>query len=205
MAPDSADALIHASLWRALTGDTMEARASTAHALELDPLSVEIGTLAGQVLFRLRDYDNAIEQLQRTLETDPNLPRAYGMLFRVYAAKRMNAEAVAAYQKVIELNGSTPLEVAAPGIAFANGGIRGFWLWRLQNLHEATRKGSDSPTERARLYALLGDNERVLELLEKAYQQRDYTVYVANVGYEFDSLHSDPRFQDLLRRMRLSQ
>lgn len=201
MAPDSADALIHASLWRAIIGRTTEARAAMAHALELDPLGLEIGTHAGQVLFRLRDYDSAIVQLRKTLEVDPKLPRAYGMLYRVYEAKQMNADAVAAYQKVIALNEGTPQEVAAPGIAFANGGIRGFWLWRLQKLNEATRKGSDSPTERARLYALLGDNERALELLEKAYQQRDYTVYAANVGYEFDSLRSDPRFQDLLSRM----
>ena len=201
MAPDSADALIHASLWRALTGQTIEARKSTEAALKLEPLSVEVSTLAGQAFFRLRDYDRAIEQLKSILEVDPNLPRAYGLLYRVYEAKQMYSDAVAAYQKVVELNGGTPQEIAAPGIAFAKGGIRGFWLFRLQELNEATEKGYDSPVERARLHALLGDKEKALKLLERAYQQQDYTVYTANVGYEFDKLRSDPRFQNLLRRM----
>lgn len=201
IAPDSPDALIHAALWRALQGQAAEARTATEHALELDPLGVEVGTLAGQVFYRLRDFDRAITQLQKTLDVEPNLPRAYSMLFRVYEAKGMDAEAVAAYQKTIELNGGTPREIGAPAEAFAKGGIRGFRLWRLRELEKATKMGFDSPTERARLCALLGDHQRALELLEKSYQQHDYTVYAIKVGYEFDSLRSEPRFQDLLQRM----
>jgi hypothetical protein len=115
----------------------------------------------------------------------------------------MNAEAVAAYQKAIELSGGTSQEIAAPLTAFANGGIRGFWVMRLKALNEAARKGEDSPTERARLNALLGNDRTALELLEKSYQQRDYTVYTANVAYEFDRLHSNPQFKRLMERIRL--
>lgn len=70
---------------------------------------------------------------------------------------------------------------------------------------KATRKGFDSSTERARLCALLGAHPRALELLEKSYQQRDYTIYAVKVGYEFDGLRADPRFQDLVRRMNFPQ
>ena len=201
MAPDSADALIHASIWRVLTGELTEGKLSAAHAAELDPLSVEIAVLAGQVYFRVREYDSAIEQLRIALELDATQPRTYFMLSRAYEAKGMHPEAIAAYQRALELRGATQQEASAPMNAFSRGGIRGFWLWRLQTLDVAAEKGTDAPTERARLLALLGDHERALELLEKAYQQRDYTVYTANVAYEFDPLRSDPRFKELLHHL----
>jgi len=123
------------------------------------------------------------------------------MLCRVYEAKRIDVEAVDAYQQVIALNGGTPQEIAAPSAAFARGGMRSFWSWRLQQLDESSERGFDSPTERARLHALLGDRERAMELLEKAFQNHDWTIYAAKVGYEFDSFRSNPRFQELIRKM----
>jgi TolB-like protein/DNA-binding winged helix-turn-helix (wHTH) protein len=203
MAPESADALIHASLWRALTGESNEGKISAEHALEVDPLSVEVAILAGQVYFRVRDYDGAIEQLRKALELDAAQPRAYISLSRAYEAKGMHDEAIRSYQKALELKGAPTQEVSAPWIAYSKGGIRGFWLWQLQKL--AAQGEGYAPTEQARLHALLGDREGAIRLLEKAYQQRDYTVYTANVAYEFDPMRSDYRFNDLLRRLQSPQ
>jgi hypothetical protein len=51
------------------------------------------------------------------------------------------------------------------------------------------------------VYLGLGDKRQALEWLEKAYQDRSELLIFLNVSPVFDSLHSDPRFQSLLRRM----
>ncbi len=201
LAPDSADALIHASWARIFQGRTQEARAATEHALEVEPLNLEISALSGQVFAILRDYDRAIQQLHQTLEIDPAFPRAYAALARVYAAKGMYAEAVRAHQKWMSLTGATPQQIAALGDAFARGGERGYWMWQLDELNKAAGQGADEPGERASLYAVLGEKEKAFACLEKAYQERDNSLFFVLFGYRFDSIRSDSRFQGLLRRL----
>lgn len=201
LAPDSADVLTHASLAMIFEGRTREARAAIEHALELEPLNLEVSVLSGQIFGILRDYDRAIEQLHKTLEIDPNFPRAYGALARNYAAKGMYPEAVRAHQQWMSLTGETSQEVAALGEAFAQRGSRGYWKWQLDELNKAARQGLDQPTERAALYAVLGQKEEAFACLEKAYRERDTDLLFMRFTYRFDSLRSDPRFEELLRRL----
>lgn len=68
-----------------------------------------------------------------------------------------------------------------------------------------TTKEYVSPTELATLHVTLGDKEEGLAMLEKAYAARDLQLQCLKVDWHFDGLRSDPRFQDLMRRVGLPQ
>jgi hypothetical protein len=55
--------------------------------------------------------------------------------------------------------------------------------------------------EIARTHAVLGDKEQALRWLGKAQQARLYRILLVNCFPEFDNLHSDPRWKELLRRI----
>jgi tetratricopeptide (TPR) repeat protein len=204
LAPDSADALIHASFGRLFMGRRQESKAAVEHALELEPLNLEISVLAGQFFLGFGDYHRAIDQLQKTLEIDPNFARAYWALTHAYAAQGMWPEAARAYQQWMLLTGRTQQQVEAFSKAFEQQGSRGYWMWQLQELEKSAQQGFDFPTERAGIYAVLGDKENAFACLEKAYREHDFNLFTIAFGYRFASLRSDPRFADLLRRTGLS-
>src|SRR5436309_2097576 len=99
-------------------------------AQELDPLSLSITTGLGRALFWARRYDDSIQHLQAALPKDPNYGDTYWSLGLAYEQKRMYSEAVAAFQKAVELSKTTespegkPEMLAALGHAYAIAGRR---------------------------------------------------------------------------------
>lgn len=91
----------------------------------------------------------------------------------------------------------------SPGYAYAKSGKRDEALAILGKLK--TTKEHVSPAELAALYAGLGDKEAALELLERAYRERDFQMQYVKVEAHYDALRSEARFQDLVRRVGLPQ
>ncbi|MBZ5516493.1 MAG: protein kinase [Acidobacteriia bacterium] len=184
-----------------------EAIAEAQRAQQLDPLSpiirVGLATFGGYLY--ARRYDEAIRQLRDTVSLFPEFFLAYGSLGEAYVAKGMYQEAIAAYQKARSLSGASPAEVAALGQAYAKGGIRGYYLWELQRLREESKHKYVSGVPFAYLFARLGEKDQAFSYLEKVYQDRSWNINTLQVDPAFDPLRSDPRFQDLLRRMNFPQ
>jgi TolB-like protein/DNA-binding winged helix-turn-helix (wHTH) protein/Tfp pilus assembly protein PilF len=171
-------------------------------ALELDPFSAHSHlTITLMHYYNTRQYDQALENARRWLEMFPNHPAAYGWLGNAYEAKGMYGEAVAAWQKQMTLDGQNAKDVAALGHTYNVGGIRGVWRWQLERAKERSAREEVSPLAFASLHALLGEKDKAFEWLEKGYQQRDHGMAFIRAHPRYDSLRSDPRFQDLLRRM----
>mgnify|MGYP003288743410 CR=1 FL=1 len=167
-------------------------------AQELDPLGG--GRRREVIVLRVaRRSDEAIEKLRQMLELEPDSRFAHAELAITYAEKGMYAEAIAEAQKV-DWN-STQAQIYL-GYIFAKAGKRGEALAILNRLKST--KEYVSPAELAILYAGLGDKEGALALLERAYDQHDLQLKDLRIGLGYGNLRSDPRFQDLLRRMRLS-
>lgn len=57
----------------------------------------------------------------------------------------------------------------------------------------------------ATFYARLGRTDEAIQYLEKGFEERDFRMTTLSVGFEFDSLRSDPRFKELMRRMGLPE
>ena len=178
-----------------------EAIAEARRARELDPLSRQGMIEQAQVLYFARQYDRAIEELERTLEIDPDFVRAHYVLSGIYGEKGMWEEKVATDQKTLALSGASAEEVAALGRAYEVSGVRGFWEWWLRRDKEQAAHRYVSDFLFAGYYASLGDMDQAFHSLEKAYAQREDDLVLLKTNPWLDPLRSDPRYDELVRRM----
>jgi TolB-like protein/DNA-binding winged helix-turn-helix (wHTH) protein/Tfp pilus assembly protein PilF len=179
-----------------------EAIAQLEYARELDPLSSIINADLGWALFLTRRYDRAIEQLHATRELDPSFVRTHYLLGRVFAQTGKHEDAIAAFHRAAELSGNNPVFVAGLGLGYARAGRRQEALRILDDLLERSRRSYVPAYHIALLYVRLEDKEQALAWLERGYAEESDFQGELQEGPELDSLRDDPRFQDLLRRMR---
>ena len=157
----------------------------------------------GQILYYARRYDEAIEQCRKTLELDPNYAMAHTHLGQAYIQKRMYREALEELQKAIILSEQNPEVIAVLGYAYAAAGDRKEAEGVIGELTELS-KGRYVPSYSiAEIYAELGRKDEAFAWLEKAYQERAPGFVDLKVEPTLDSLRSDPRYIDLLRRVGL--
>jgi serine/threonine protein kinase/tetratricopeptide (TPR) repeat protein len=178
-----------------------ESVAEAKRALEVDPLSLPVNNIVGQMLGAAGRCDEEIEQYRRTLELDPNFGMAIRGLGLAYECKGLGKQAIEQY-----LRGQSPARVHELRRAFEQGGMRAF---HEQEARAQIAAGWDgwhfSATDMAKAHALLGQRAEAMKWLEKAYEARSGSLPWLNVEYESQGLRSDPRFQDLLRRIGLPQ
>ncbi len=190
------------ALYLTIMGHHSEAIAEDRKAESLDPLSLIISAdLAMEALGPAGMYDQEMEQCRKTLEMDPSFPLAHACLCDSYKNKRMYKEAVAEMQKAIDLSGGSVVWVSALAHTYALAGRRDEATKILNELKARSKREFVSPILFAYIYAGLGDKDQAFAWLEKAYEERSDVVGGLKVGRQLDPLRSDPRFQDLLRRM----
>lgn len=206
--PNYVEARAHYGGYLTLVGRFDEAVAQSKRAQELDPLSSGISRRLGLTLFHARRYDEAIQQFLRALELNPSYALAHEDLGDAYEQKKMYGEAVAAWHKAMTLSGddklAATLERAYKQSGY-KGAVRAASQKRLEQLGEKTRRGEFVPAmDFVRLHVRLGDNKQAFAWLEKAYEERTRLIFAIKVDPLFDDFRSDPRFQDLLRRVGLA-
>ncbi|HYE66088.1 MAG TPA: protein kinase, partial [Pyrinomonadaceae bacterium] len=186
------------------TGRHAEALAEMKWAQELDPLSLIINTNMGTILYFARRYDEAITQLQKTLELDASFIVAHQWLGRAYEQKGMYVEAIAEHRTVLNILGNEPESLASLGHASAVSGRSGEARKVVDKLRKLSKRRYVSPYWIAIIYTGLGEREQAFEWLEKAYEERfDWLIFL-KVEPMFDSLRSEARFADLMRRVGLT-
>jgi eukaryotic-like serine/threonine-protein kinase len=201
--PNLADAHLGYSVYLTNMGRHTEALAEIKRAQELDPLRITLSGQEGEALYFARRYDEAIQQLQNVIKMEPDNSFAHAVLGYTYAAKEMYSQAIAEHQKSMSIDGENTSDQCYLGYALAMSGTRDEALALLNKLK--TTKEYVSPAELAALYAGLGDKEQALASLEKAFAAHDLQLQFLKVAPNYDSLRSDPRFQDLMRRVGLPQ
>jgi TolB-like protein/Flp pilus assembly protein TadD len=185
----------------ALVGRNAEAIAEMIKAQNLDPLSLIINADLAELLVIAHSYDESIQQSRKTIEMDPNFGLAHNQLAQAYLQKGMHDEAITELQKAIQLSGDSPTCKANLARAYATGGKRDEALRLLSDLKKRSNPGYSYASEIATVYAALGDNGQAMTWLEKGYEERFNPGVLLRPG--FDPLRSDPRFQDLVRRIGL--
>jgi tetratricopeptide (TPR) repeat protein len=169
-------------------------------AVELDPFSeATINTLAAMYYYG-RQYDQALEQARKYVEMFPNRRSSYVRLTGILEANGRYDQEIAAWQKAMTL-GEEPEDVAALRRAYQVGGIGGAWRWDIERLKERAARDEYAPTKFAARYASLGEKDKALDWLEKGYEEHAPPMAQIKADPCYDSLRSDPRFQNLLRRM----
>jgi TolB-like protein/DNA-binding winged helix-turn-helix (wHTH) protein/Tfp pilus assembly protein PilF len=175
-----------------------EAIAEMRKAETLDPLSLIIKADLAELLLIAHSYDESIEQSRRTIEMDPNFALAHNQLGQAYLQKQMPKEAIAELQKALQLSAGSVTCTANLARAYAAAGRRNDAVRLLNDLKTRSTSEYSNAPEIAMIYASLGDRDRAMNWLERGYQERFNPGVLLRPG--FDSLQSDARFQDLLRR-----
>ncbi len=181
-----------------------EAIAQANRARELDPLSLLANWNLGNTLFFARQYDRALELCHRVLEMDPNYERAHFTLARIYEQKGLYKEARAEYQKRSDLSPHRLWDLIVIAGTYAGSGEKRKAKELLaQALKEKPIEGDQHAFLFARAYLKLGEKDQAFKWLEKAYENRDWPLVQLNVAPQWDPIRSDPRFQNLVRRVGL--
>jgi len=180
-----------------------EAIQTAKRGVELDPLSPAMIGDVSAAYYLARRYDDAIRQLQKSLEIDQNHFGAHLALGQIYEVKGLHEEAIKELQKAIAIAGRTASVLALLGHAYATSGKQAEAQKILAELKEMSKTAYVSPWDMAILYVGLDDKDRALEQLNKAYDDRAGWIIDLKVDPILDPLRSDPRFAELVSRMRL--
>jgi TolB-like protein/DNA-binding winged helix-turn-helix (wHTH) protein/Tfp pilus assembly protein PilF len=186
-----------------LVGRNSEAIAEMRKAENLDPLSLIINADLAELLLIAHLPDESIQQSRKTIEMDPNFALVHNQLAQGYLEKHMFGEAIAEIQKAIQLSGGSPTCTANLARAYAASGKTAAAVGLLNDLKKRSVSGDPHTAEIAMIYAALGNHDQAMTWLEKSYEERFNPGVLLRPG--FDPLRSDPRFQDLVRRIGLPQ
>ena len=180
-----------------------QAISEVKRATELDPLQINWRVNLGYCLFFARKYSQAIEQLKTTLEMDKDNLLAHIVLGYVYTSKGQYNDAIAEYEEALRIGGASTSIDCYLGVALAKAGRRSEAEAILKRLE--TTKEYVSPVELAELYAGLDKKEEALAALERAYAAHDLQMQFLGIDPFLDPLHSEPRFQEIIRKVGLPQ
>ena len=193
--PNSVDAHYVFAILMMAMGRLSEARAQIEHAARVDPLSAQVQSTFGRILYRARQFDAAVDRLNRAIELEPRNGRSYGRLADVYALMGRYDEALRLYEQANVHRGGQKDEFGSRiALTYARMGRRG----------DARRllPGLQGPGDAA-VHAALGDHDTAFTLLFRAVDGREYWFPFIKAEPDFDPLHADPRWNELLQRMRL--
>jgi adenylate cyclase len=179
-----------------------EAIAEIQRAQELDPLSLAINAHVAAIFTTARRFDQAIEQAQKAIEMDPSHLMGHYWLGWAYTEKGMYEEAITESKKAIELSGGGVWPIALLGHTYGRSGRRDEALKVLNELKERSKREHVHAGGIAYIYIGLGEKDQAIEWLQKAYEERsDDSLLWMKAGPYVDSLRSDPRFQELIRKV----
>ena len=181
-------------------GRADEARAEMKRAQELDPASLPISVAMAATQYYARQYDQAIEQCHRAILMDSQFIGAHVFLGRALEQKGSYAEAVAELQQALKLSQGDSTELAALGQAYAQSGDSAQAKKTLKELEQRSTRTYVQPMWIAAIYAALGDKDEATQWLRQAVGDRSVWLIYLKVDPFFDSLRSDPRYADLVRR-----
>src|SRR5262249_34676657 len=187
-----------------ILGRSDEGIAHAVEAVRLDPLSFILYSTAGDTFYYSRRFDEALAINQRGVELAPTAGQARVDLARSLELAGRYDEAIAEYRRGGELMNSDLSR--SPGLACAHAAAGHVDEARkiLAAMEAHAEKAYVPQYAFASVHTRLGEYDAALEALERAFAGRDRAMVYLNVNPRFDPLHGDPRFQDLVRRMRLA-
>ena len=191
--------LSHVLSWQ---GHHTDAIGSARKAAELDPLSMLMRMNLSYILMDAGDFDASIEVAEAAFEKEPDYPELRGNLWLTYLRAGEPEKGAETVVEWAVLTGRDVDAVREVGEAFIRFGRSGEGQALSDELLERVEFGSE---DLGQVYAFVGDGERALGALERAYEERSGSRSVLsmrlNPGYDF--IRDDPRFVELMRRVGL--
>ena len=201
LAPSYSCAHEDRAMLMALMGRRGEALTELEKVKQIDPGPDSVG-VESAVYLQLRDWEHLREWSRERLASDPNDSEVHAEIGIAYEGTGKLPEAIAEYQKAIELSNGAPGAVASLAHAYAVIGNREEAEKILRNIEEQVKSGKASAYLAATIYAGLGQKEKAIELIEKAYRDKSLDVaWALKFDLRTDNLRTDRRFQNLLQRI----
>jgi TolB-like protein/Tfp pilus assembly protein PilF len=192
------------AIYLSIVGRQDEALAEIKRAQELDPLSLAINVWVGWIQAYSGQTDQALDQVLKTKEMDPNFLLSRHRLALLYADRGMYNEAIAEGNEMLRLSNGRlgPLTL---GYVYAKEGKRKEALDQINLLLDESAKRYISPGSIAIIYSVLDDKDEAFKWLERANQEHDLLAVRVKTDPRFANLRGDPRLDDLIRRLGLTQ
>lgn len=188
----------------AATGRSTEGMREIRRAHELDPLSLWISMEIAWHLYMAREYDEAIEQAERTIELEPEFVPARHVLGLAYEQKGLYEQARTTIERAAAASGRHAATLAGLGRILALTGLENEAREILKRWSQFAEQSYVSAFWPSIVYAALGDTEGALSYLEQACDQRDPYLVWLRTDPRLDNLRAEPRFDSLLARVGLA-
>jgi DNA-binding winged helix-turn-helix (wHTH) protein/TolB-like protein/Flp pilus assembly protein TadD len=199
--PNNADGLRYYSVYLARMGNLDEAVAEARRAWQIEPGAAGRMMVLGWIHYYRREYDQAIEQCQQALDIDQNFYSARLKLGMAYVQKGMFDQAITELQKSVEQSGRNARHLAFLGYAYALSGRRDQAKQVLTELENRSAQNPFCFYGIGLIHLGLGDKQSALDWLEKADQERDDWLLFLKIEPAMDTLRTEPRFRELMRRV----
>jgi tetratricopeptide (TPR) repeat protein len=170
-------------------------------AVQLEPLSAMITTAAGMILWQACKYDIGVDMCRKALDLVPDFSLGRWALAMVLSQTGAHDSAIAEMKDLVRISNGLPLFVHLLGNCYAAAGRRDDAFEVLDQLHEISKQRYMSAYFPAAIYAVLNEKDQAFHWLDLAHQERAPWMALTQVMPWLDNLRSDPRFQDLQRRM----
>jgi len=182
-----------------VTGRNSEAIAEMRRAESLDPLSLIVSADMADLLLVARLFDQSAQQSRKTIEMDPRFALGHYQLGQSFVQRRMYKEAIDELRKAIALSGGNTTFASGLSYVYAISGRKNEAVRILEEMKTRSNNSFQNAPEIALIYVGLDQNDEAMSWLGRAYQERFNPSILLRPC--FDRLRSEPRFQDLLRRI----
>jgi tetratricopeptide (TPR) repeat protein len=198
--PDNADAHANYAAYLSTMGRFPAALAQMAKASALAPSATTDFAFA-RIYYAMHRYDSAADYCSKSLAKQDNLVVRF-YLGLIYAAQKRYDRAIPEFEATtVEKNGGA---LAGLAYAYALAGERERAIELLDKLYAGRESGLVVPYRVAAVYVALGDTDQAIKWLRKSYEDHDNWLAQLRVDPVMDPLRADPRFQELMRKMRFS-
>jgi TolB-like protein/DNA-binding winged helix-turn-helix (wHTH) protein/Flp pilus assembly protein TadD len=190
-----------------IPGKQQEALAEVNRARQLDPLSPMISFQAGTIYTMARRYDEAIAVCRKLADDNPTFAKAHDCLIWAYGGKGMYPQVIEEWKTYARLSGDRNESEFAGALeqGFRSAGWKGALTKGIAIRQQQRKTGYWSAYNIACMYAELGDTEQAFRWLNTAYRERDLNMIALKVDFPLDPLRSDPRFDEVVRKVGLPQ
>ncbi|HAF22860.1 MAG TPA: hypothetical protein DCK93_08080 [Blastocatellia bacterium] len=190
----------YGAYYLALTGKPMEGSAEMKVAQQLDPVNPSINVDLSLPYFLARQYDQSIAQAHKAVEMFPSFFLPHMALGGALVEKGDFSAGIEELEKAKTME-PTPLVIGQLGYAYAKSGRKDEARKLLTELKELAKRRYVASFWIAMIYVGLDEKDEAFAWLEKAYQERSWWLVWIKMDPKVDSLRSDPRFTDLMRRI----
>ncbi len=169
----------------------------------LDPLSLMISADIADAFLIAHRYNESIQQSRRAIEMDPSFAMAHYQLGQAFAQIHKYNEAILELQEASQLSGGNRVIMSLLAYVYALSGQRNEANNILEVLKSGSNQGYSNAADIALIYVGFNEKDEAFMWLQRAYEDRFNPSILSRPA--FDTLRSDPRFQDLLRRLGLDR